>query len=119
MAIRFGVAGTAHWANSVHVPGLLATPNVELAGIWGRNADKGREIAPTKLRATLVKVAGRVKRFAKNRQNKRFAVNELGPCEAATLRLHLTWQSVLMLQPLRGFKFTELYRFPSGKLPRT
>lgn len=45
MAIRFGVAGTAHWASNVHVPGLLATPDVKLVGVWGRNAAKAREIA--------------------------------------------------------------------------
>jgi len=45
MAIRFGVAGTGHWARTVHVPGLLATNGVELAGIWGRSAEATGAIA--------------------------------------------------------------------------
>ncbi|MEO8136315.1 MAG: Gfo/Idh/MocA family oxidoreductase [Betaproteobacteria bacterium] len=43
--IRFGVVGTAHWARAVHVPGLIATPGVELIGVAGRNPDKVRDIA--------------------------------------------------------------------------
>ena len=45
MVTRFGVVGTAHWARTVHVPGLIATPEVELVGITGRNPDKVRAIA--------------------------------------------------------------------------
>ena len=45
MAIRFAVAGTGHWARSVHVPGLLAVSGVELIGVWGRGAEATRTIA--------------------------------------------------------------------------
>jgi predicted dehydrogenase len=45
MRIRFGVAGTAHWARTVHIPGLLAAPGIELVGIWGRTEEKVRGIA--------------------------------------------------------------------------
>ena len=45
MVTRFGVVGTAHWARTVHVPGLLATPGVELVGITGRDPEKVRMIA--------------------------------------------------------------------------
>jgi predicted dehydrogenase len=38
-AIRFGLAGTGHWARMVHAPALASTPGVELAAIWGRNRD--------------------------------------------------------------------------------
>ena len=37
MTVRFGVAGTGHWANIVHIPGLKAQPEVELVGVWGRS----------------------------------------------------------------------------------
>lgn len=37
MTIRFGVAGTGHWANIVHIPGLKAQTDVELVGVWGRS----------------------------------------------------------------------------------
>ena len=35
--IRFGLAGTGHWARVVHAPALTSTPGVELTAIWGRN----------------------------------------------------------------------------------
>ncbi len=38
MALRIGVAGTGHWADTVHIPGLKAQPAAELVGVWGRNA---------------------------------------------------------------------------------
>jgi predicted dehydrogenase len=38
-AIRFGLAGTGHWARIVHAPALASTPGVELTAIWGRNRD--------------------------------------------------------------------------------
>lgn len=38
MALRIGVAGTGHWADTVHVPGLEQQTAVELVGVWGRNA---------------------------------------------------------------------------------
>ncbi len=37
MTLRFGVAGTGHWANIVHIPGLRAQAEVELVGVWGRS----------------------------------------------------------------------------------
>ncbi len=37
MALRIGVAGTGHWADTVHIPGLKLQPAVELVGVWGRN----------------------------------------------------------------------------------
>jgi predicted dehydrogenase len=43
--MRFGVAGTAHWSRSVHVPALLATPGVELVGVYGRNPQHAGELA--------------------------------------------------------------------------
>ncbi len=45
MAVRFGVVGTGYWAREVHIPGLRARPDVELAGIWGRNVEAARAIA--------------------------------------------------------------------------
>lgn len=45
MTIRFGLAGTGHWARIVHVPGLLAVKGVELAGIWGRSSEATRSLA--------------------------------------------------------------------------
>jgi predicted dehydrogenase len=35
--IRFGLAGTGHWARIVHAPALTSAPGVELATVWGRN----------------------------------------------------------------------------------
>lgn len=45
MTIRFGVAGTAHWARHVHVPGLMALPEVELVGVWGRSSEKVQTVS--------------------------------------------------------------------------
>jgi predicted dehydrogenase len=35
--MRFGLAGTGHWARIVHAPALASTPGVKLTAIWGRN----------------------------------------------------------------------------------
>jgi predicted dehydrogenase len=35
--IRFGLAGTGHWARIVHAPAVTSTPGAELAVVWGRN----------------------------------------------------------------------------------
>jgi predicted dehydrogenase len=43
--IRFGLAGTGHWARIVHAPALASTPGVELAAIWGRNPDAAAALA--------------------------------------------------------------------------
>jgi len=43
--LRFGLAGTGHWARIVHVPALASTAGIELAGVWGRNAEAAAAIA--------------------------------------------------------------------------
>lgn len=45
MAVRFGVVGTAYWADAVHCSGLAATPGARLVGAWGRDGAKTRAIA--------------------------------------------------------------------------
>lgn len=45
MTLRFGVAGTGHWANIVHIPGLTAQADVELVGVWGRNRETTKEVS--------------------------------------------------------------------------
>jgi predicted dehydrogenase len=42
---RFGVCGTAFWAENVHIPGLAANPDIQLVGVWGRSADRAAELA--------------------------------------------------------------------------
>ncbi|MGW6282197.1 Gfo/Idh/MocA family protein [Kribbella sp. NPDC055071] len=37
--MRFGLVGTGPWARMAHGPGLLAAPEVELVGVWGRHRD--------------------------------------------------------------------------------
>lgn len=41
--MRFGVVGTHFWARAVHGRGVLAAPDAELVGVWGR--DRGRTAA--------------------------------------------------------------------------
>ena len=43
--IRFGVVGTAYWAREVHIPGLSARPEIDVAGVWGRSVEATRSIA--------------------------------------------------------------------------
>jgi predicted dehydrogenase len=43
--LRFGLAGTGHWARIVHAPALASTAGIELAGVWGRNAEAAAAIA--------------------------------------------------------------------------
>ena len=43
--LRFGLAGTGHWARIVHVPALASTAGIELAGVWGRNTAAAADIA--------------------------------------------------------------------------
>lgn len=38
--LRFGVCGTAHWAETVHLPGLQQADGVSLVAIQGRNAER-------------------------------------------------------------------------------
>lgn len=45
MALRFGVAGTGYWAETVHLSALSAHPEAALVGVWGRNADRVRALA--------------------------------------------------------------------------
>jgi predicted dehydrogenase len=45
VAMRFGLVGTGHWANSVHAPALATTPGARLASVWGRNADATAALA--------------------------------------------------------------------------
>jgi len=43
--MRFGLAGTGHWAQIAHAPALASTPGVELTAVWGRNPDAARSLA--------------------------------------------------------------------------
>ncbi len=43
--MRFGLVGTGPWAGMTHGPGLVAAPDVELVGVWGRSAAKAQELA--------------------------------------------------------------------------
>ena len=43
--LRFGLAGTGHWARIVHAPALASTAGIELAGIWGRNPEAAAALA--------------------------------------------------------------------------
>lgn len=45
MSMRFGLLGTGYWADTVHAAGLAAHPDVELAGVWGRDAAKAAAVA--------------------------------------------------------------------------
>ncbi len=42
--MRFAVLGTGHWARTVHAAALAAHPTAELAGIWGRDAQKAADV---------------------------------------------------------------------------
>jgi len=37
--LRFGLAGTGYWARITHAPALASTAGIELAAVWGRNAE--------------------------------------------------------------------------------
>ncbi len=43
--MRVGLAGTGPWARTVHGPGLLGAEAVELVGVWGRSAERSRDLA--------------------------------------------------------------------------
>jgi predicted dehydrogenase len=43
--MRFGVCGTAFWAENVHIPGLKANPEIELVGVWGRTPERSTALA--------------------------------------------------------------------------
>lgn len=43
--MRFGLVGTGPWARLAHGPGLVAADDVELVGVWGRNAQRAAALA--------------------------------------------------------------------------
>lgn len=43
--MRFGLVGTGPWAHIAHGPGLVAAPEVDLVGVWGRSPDKARRLS--------------------------------------------------------------------------
>jgi predicted dehydrogenase len=43
--LRFGLAGTGHWARIVHAPALASAENVEFAAVWGRNHEAATALA--------------------------------------------------------------------------
>lgn len=45
MPLRFGVAGTGYWAETVHLAGLASRPDIELVGVWGRSPEKTNALA--------------------------------------------------------------------------
>ena len=45
MTLRVGVVGTGYWAEVVHAAGVAAHPDVELAGVWGRDRVKAAALA--------------------------------------------------------------------------
>ncbi|MUL40525.1 Gfo/Idh/MocA family oxidoreductase [Streptomonospora sp. PA3] len=45
MALRIGLLGTGYWAREVHGAALAAHPGAELAGVWGRSAERTGALA--------------------------------------------------------------------------
>ena len=43
--MRFGVVGTGYWARETHAAALVAHPEVDLVGVWGRSFDRTAELA--------------------------------------------------------------------------
>ncbi|MFI5909071.1 Gfo/Idh/MocA family protein [Dactylosporangium sp. NPDC051541] len=43
--MRFGVLGTGHWATVTQAAALATHPSATLAGVWGRSADKAKDLA--------------------------------------------------------------------------
>ncbi|MGW1067459.1 Gfo/Idh/MocA family protein [Streptomyces aureus] len=43
--MRFGLLGTGPWAQRTQAPALLAHPQVEFTGVWGRRPEAAKEIA--------------------------------------------------------------------------
>lgn len=43
--MRFGLVGTGPWAELAHGPGLVAAPDVELVGVWGRDPGRAGRLA--------------------------------------------------------------------------
>ncbi len=44
-SLRFGLAGTGHWARITHAPALASTDGIEFAAVWGRNANAAADLA--------------------------------------------------------------------------
>jgi predicted dehydrogenase len=44
-ALRFGLAGTGHWARITHAPALASTDGVEFAAVWGRDPRAAADLA--------------------------------------------------------------------------
>ena len=51
--MRFGLVGSGFWATTVHGPGLIAHPEVELVGLWGRDLQRS-SVAAAQLRVPSV-----------------------------------------------------------------
>ncbi len=45
MPLRFGLFGTGPWATATQGPAIVAHPDAELVGVWGRNPDKAAALA--------------------------------------------------------------------------
>ena len=43
--MRFGLAGTGHWARITHAPALSSAAGIEFAAIWGRNPQATADLA--------------------------------------------------------------------------
>jgi predicted dehydrogenase len=43
--LRFGLAGTGHWARITHAPALASTEGIEFAAVWGRNPQAAASLA--------------------------------------------------------------------------
>jgi predicted dehydrogenase len=43
--LRFGLVGTGYWARITHAPALASTEGIELAAVWGRNAEAAADLA--------------------------------------------------------------------------
>ena len=43
--IRFGLAGTGHWARVAHAQALSSVPGIDFGAVWGRNAAAGAALA--------------------------------------------------------------------------
>jgi len=56
--LRFGLAGTGHWARIAHAPALASTEGVELAAVWGRNPQATSELAASYQAAPYHDVSG-------------------------------------------------------------
>ena len=44
LPLKFGLAGTGHWARVAHAPALASTEGIEFAAVWGRNLTAAAEL---------------------------------------------------------------------------